>query len=225
MLDSLNYSMLEVYPPHIIDFKKRFRRCHSNYVYTFTYKGIHFNYYLLHHTLTFSTHTQKVLGKLDVSEADVDAYLDKLTSIIREVVNIKIPKFHLTRCDYCIDVPTSSNEELKEIFNLLQLHHSQFKYIRVNHIYDNSRYLCTPNSSININIYDKFAQILNTYGYEDERFRNVLRVELQLKKNKIQKLYHKSNIQRDVRKYWSKEMLQKLYIDYLEEYLYKRRLL
>lgn len=225
MLDSLNYSMLDVYPPHIIDFKKRFRRYNSNYIYTFTYKGIHFNYYLLHHTLTFSTHTQRILSKLNVVEDDVDVYLEKLTSIIREVVTIKIPKLNLTRCDYCIDVSTSSSEELKEIFNLLQLHHSQFKYIRVNQIYDNSRYLCTPNSSININIYDKFAQILNTYGYEDNRFKNVLRVELQLKKNKIQKLYHKFNVQRDVRKYWSKEMLQKLYIDYLEEYLYKRRLL
>ena len=220
MLDSLNYSILGIFPQYIIKFKERFRRCHSNYVYTFSYKSVHFNYYLLHRTLTLTTHTQRILKRLDVTENDVDEYLQKLISIIKEVVNLKVIKLNLTRCDYCIDVPVSSNEELQEIFNLLNKHHSRFKYITANQIYENSRYLCKPNSSVNINIYDKFSQILNVYGYEDERYRNIIRVELQLKKNKIKKLYNRDNLQRDVKNYWCKETMQREYFKYLQDYLY-----
>jgi hypothetical protein len=162
-----------------------------------------------------------VLGRQDVTENDVDEYIQKINVIIREIVDLKIIKLNLTRCDYCIDVKISSNKELQEIFKLLNKHHSQFKYIKANQIYEDSRYLCKPNSSININIYDKFSQLLNIYGYEDENYRNVIRVELQLKKKKIQRLNNAENLKRNIREYWCQETMQKQYINYLHQYLYE----
>ena len=106
------------------------------------------------------------------------------------------------------------------IFVLLNKHHKRFKYIESKQDYPNSIYLCKPRGSIGINIYDKFSQILNEYNYEDDNFRNVIRIELQLKKNKIQRLYKKQDIARDIKKYWCRKTMEQQYFDYLKDYLY-----
>lgn len=189
MIDSLNFSVQGVNKNQIYNFHSTFRRCSKDYIYTLKYKGIHFNYYLLHRVLTLTTHTSKVLGRNNVREDDIIEYLNNIETIIKEVVNIDKIDLRLTRCDYCIDLKVSSEEELKEIFILLNKHHKKFKYIVAKQDYLNSIYLCKPKGSIGINIYDKFSQILNDYNYENENFRNVIRIELQLKKWQIRKLY------------------------------------
>ena len=220
MIDSLNFSVQEVNKNQIYNFHSTFRRCSKDYIYTLKYKGIHFNYYLLHRVLTLSTHTYAVLGRNNVKENDIIEYLNNIETIIKEVVNIDKIDLRLTRCDYCIDLKVSSEEELKEIFILLNKHHKKFKYIVAKQDYLNSIYLCKPKGSIGINIYDKFSQILNDYNYEDENFRNVIRVELQLKKWQIRKLYKKQDIARNIKKYWCRETMEQQYFDYLKDYLY-----
>lgn len=220
MIDSLNFSIQEINKNQIYNFNSTFRRCSKDFIYTLTYKSIHFNYYLLHRTLTVSTHTSKVLRRNNVKENDIIEYLNNLETIIKEVINIDEINLKLTRCDYNIDLKVSSQEELKEIFILLNKHHKKFKYIESKQDYFNSVYLCKPKGSIGINIYDKFAQILNEYNYEDENYRNVIRIELQLKKWKIRRLYKKQDLARDIKKYWCRETMEQQYFDYLKEYLY-----
>ncbi len=220
IIDSINFSIPGVTKNKIYNFHNTFRRCRKDFVYTCNYKGIHFNYFLLHSCLTLTTHTHKVLGRNNVKEDDIIEYLNSLETIIKEIVNIDEINLKLTRCDYNIDLKVSSQEELKEIFVLLNKHHKKFKYIEAKQDYSNSIYLCKPNSSIGINIYDKFSQILNEYNYEDENYRNVVRIELQLKKWKIYRLYKKQDIARNIKKYWCRQTMEEQYFDYLKDYLY-----
>jgi len=220
MIDSLNFSIQMVYPNYIYNFHNTFRRCSKEPIYTYNYHGIHFNYYERPHILTLTTHTSKVLGRSNVKEDDIIEYLNNIETIIKEIVNIDKIDLRLTRCDYCIDLRVSSREELKEIFILLNKHHKKFKYIVAKQDYLNSIYLCKPKGSIGINIYDKFSQILNEDNYEDENFRNVIRIELQLKKWKIRRLYKKQDIARNIKKYWCRKTMEQQYFDYLKDYLY-----
>lgn len=220
IIDSLNFTLIGVIKKHLYNFDTTFKRCRKDFVYTRNYKGVHFNFFLLHNCLTLTTHTSKVLRRDNVKEDDIIEYLNNLETIIKEVVNINKINLKLTRCDYNIDLKVSSQEELKEIFVLLNKHHKKFKYIESKQDYPNSVYLCKPKGSIGINIYDKFSQILNEYNYEDENFRNVVRIELQLKKRKIQRLYKKQDIARDIKEYWCRETMEQQYFDYLKDYLY-----
>lgn len=219
MIDSIN-TTLKVKKSQIYNFKKRFKRCSKDYVYSFKYKGIHFNYYLLHSTLTLSTHASSILHKNNIVETDVNEYLDLLYKIIKEVVDIDEINLSLSRCDYCVDLKVASSEEIHEIFMLLNKHYKKFRYIESKQEYENGIYLCKPKSSFNINIYNKYEQLLNQFGYEDENFKNTIRVELQLKKWKINRLYRKNNLDRDVKKYWCKETMEKEYFQLLQQYLY-----
>lgn len=219
MIDSINFTLQRVYPYQFYN-PNNFKRCSKEPIYSTKHKGIHFVYYQMSHTLTLTTHTYKVLGRNNVKENDIIEYLNNVESIIKEIINIDEINLKLTRCDYNIDLKVSSQEELREIFVLLNKHHKKFKYIESKQDYSNSVYLCKPKGSIGINIYDKFSQILNEYNYEDENYRNVIRIELQLKKWKIKRLYKKQDIARDIKKYWCRETMEQQYFSYLKDYLY-----
>ena len=221
MIDSINYSIFKVKKRQIINFYQRFKRYSADYVYTYNYKGIHFNYYLFSNVLTVQTHTFTILHKKDVTEKDIKKYLENLENIIKEVVNIDKIELHLTRCDYCLDLKIQSDEEFAIIFELLNKHCTKFKYITAQQQYENGVYLVKPKSSMCINIYNKYEQLLNVQGIEDENFKNVIRIELQLKKKKIKDLYKKEEISRDIKNYWNHKTMENQYFSYLEKYLYK----
>ena len=221
MLDSINFSINNVKKNQIYNFTKRFRRCSKN-VYTYNYKGIHWNYYTYGKgCLTLQTHTFTILKKIDVTENDVTEYLNTLERIIKEIVNLDDIKLTLTRCDYCIDLKIPSEEELNEIFILLNKHCTKFRYIESRQQYENGIYLVRPKSSMCINIYNKYEQLLNVYGTEDVNFKNVVRMELQLKNSKLKRLYKRDELERNILTYWNRETMEKQYFNYLQDYLYK----
>lgn len=67
---------------------------------------------------------------------------------------------------------------------------------------------------LKINIYDKGAKC------KLPEWKDVLRIELQIKNRKLHRLYKDKGIERDINIYWTKEFMEKYYFLYYEEYFY-----
>ena len=215
MNDSIYLCIKGVKINQIPEFYKKFKRISENKIYKYHYKGILFNYFLTSCSLLIMTTSSKILGKNDIKESDVDEFVEKLKSIILEIVDIDIKKIKLNVCrfDYKVDVPMEDKER-HEMFNLLNKHKMRYRYIRMRKIYQTSIHLANHSSSRNINIYDK--------GVESgiPEFENVVRLELQIKHTGIIRLLNKEEKPRDIYYYWGKEAMEELFFKYFEGFLY-----
>ena len=130
-------------------------------------------------SLLIQTEVDRVLNRYNITLDDKNEFIDKLTNIILEVVNINKEDiiFNVCRCDYKVDLQLSSLE-MQNIFILLNKHRTKYKYIKSTTVYDTSISLTNRSASYKINIYNKGCQC------NIPEFDNVLRVELQLKNKK-----------------------------------------
>ena len=216
MLHSVFLSVENIIINQIIFFYNIFQKYDYRNFYFFKYKNIRFAYFKMSKTLYIQTEVDKILGRNIITLKDKNEFLEKIKEIIKEFVNIADEKlkFNVCRCDYKVDL-TLSDKEMENIFILLNKHRTTYKYIRSQRKYDTSISLSNHTGGTKINIYDKGVQS------NLPEFKNMLRVELQIKNKKIHRFYKKNRIERDINLYWSREFMEEFYFKYFEDYFYK----
>lgn len=220
MVDSTNYNISNVLIRDIPYFYNKFKKFKEG-CYCYLYKGCQFIYYLTSCNLSIKTTTYKILGTTTPTLSDYPKFIEKLKSIIEEVINLTTYELNLCRIDYFVDLKLSSEEEVKEVFALLQKHSTKYKYMKQKEVYKTSIHLITKSGSYNINFYDKYKQLQDKEGINDPKFKNVVRFELQVKNRKLKRLEKENNIQRDIKDYFSKSLMEDIYFRTLEDYFYK----
>lgn len=205
----------------ITNFYTKFKKYDDKGYYYYKFKGCIFKYFLPSCSLYIITDTHTILDTITPKISDSTKFIEKLKSIIEEVITLRTYELNLCRIDYHIDLKLSSEEEVKEVFYLLQKHPTKYKYMKQKEVYKSSIHLSTKCGSYNINFYDKYKQLQEVYGIKDERFRNVVRFELQVKSRKLKRLEKEQHIQRNIKNYFSKPLMEQLYFTTLQDYFYK----
>lgn len=193
---------------------------------SFNYKGVKFAFYpnlprkgdkQRHHMLLVETTTEKMLGKNVILESDLEEFTIKVAGIVKQILDgTEVKESHLSRVDFKVDVLMESQEMLDEYLKLLDKHLHVFDRMKEYTHYGTSVQL--GDGSKAFNFYDKQAE-REDKGYQDDEYQRILRIEVQLKKGKINTL-EGQGLPRDLNYYWSKEAMEKVYFDYLEGYFY-----
>lgn len=220
MIDSANFNIPYVLIRDIPYFYTKFKM-YKKGCYHYEYKGCQFKYYLTSCSLSINTNTYKILGTTNPTLSDKTKFIEKLKSIIAEVITLTTYELNLCRIDYCVDLKLSSEEEINEILYLLQKHSTKYKYMKQKEVYKTSIYLSTKCGSYNINFYDKYKQLQDVEGITDERYKNVFRFELQVKSRKLKRLQKEQHIKRNIENYFSKPLMKQLYFTTLQNYFYE----
>lgn len=87
-----------------------------------------------------------------------------------------------------------------------------FGRMKIKKSYKTSVYRQSARGQYNLNIYSRFECT------KDSKDRNILRVELQMKKSKINKELNQYGISKDLDNYWSKEAMEEYYFKFLEDF-------
>ena len=212
----------------------------------FTYKNVKFVYYIPFKNLSIETNTHKILEKIDITLSDKKIYEKELNNIINEIANSKgidyVKTAFLTRVDYYIDI-TLDEEKLNTYLKLLREHPNKFKRLKRANKFKTSSYLSTKKSQKRINIYDKekcaknklrITRIRKYYKnsfdlkekeksliMETEIYKNIFRLEIQVKKSRLKVNKKKNGKGRILDNYWDKQSMEEEFFSYLENYLYK----
>ena len=221
MIHSTNLVISNVLIKDIPNFYTKFKKYNKNGCYYYKFKGCTFYYFLTSRSLYIITDTHKILGTITTKTSDSTRFIEKLKAVIAEVTTLTAYELKVCRIDYYVDLKLNNEEEVNEILFLLHKYSTKYKYMKQKKVYKTSIHLTTKNGSYNINFYDKYKQLQDTLGIEDERFKNTIRFELQIKSRKIKKLEKYQNIQRDIKNYFSKSLMEQLYFKTLENYFYK----
>lgn len=215
MVDSVYLNIEGIYIYQILMFYNIFIKYDKRNYFKYKYKNVIFNYFKSSKSLYIRTEVDKIIGRRIVTLEDKKEFLDKLITIIMEFVDIKREdiKFKLCRIDYKVDLQLTPLE-MSNIFTLLNKHRTRFKYLKSTRKYKTSISLSGHSAGAKINIYDKGEQ-----SHLPE-WKDVLRIELQIKNRKLHRLLNINGIERDINLYWTKEFMEEFYFKYYEEYLY-----
>lgn len=219
MIHTTNFVIMCVLIKNIPYFYQKFKKYSDKNCYYYEYKNCCFQYYLTSCCLCICTNTHKILGKTTITESDLQEFISKLKSIIEEVITIRDYDLNLTRIDYMVDIKSSSNEEKKEIVTILHKYSSNYKRMTQKQKYETSCHLSTKSS--NLNFYDKEQQMLDVFGYAGKEYKNIVRLELQIKAPKIKRLCRKKEVPRDIKNYFTKEAMEEYYFKFLRPYFYQ----
>lgn len=213
MIDTIRYIIRGKSPPQIKHFKE-FKKI-GNGIYTYNYHNVHFTYYLLSHTLLIFTNTHTILQKKDILLNDYGPYMDRLRRILNVIVGQPY-KLILNRIDYYTNLIFDTNEQLDDVCKLIQLYPHNYKRMKTSNKYETSIHLHTKRGQRNLVLYNKYVES----GY-NKRFDKTLRIEIQCRKALILHQEDKFGVKRELKNYWTKEMYQKLYLDFLIPFLYE----
>ncbi len=209
MIDSINFI---IHNTTYIDFKhlkklginiKKYqtidRRGNVGTGYSFIYKTVHFQYNSLWKSILVQTNTHEILEKRDITVSDRSAYIRKINRIIDEVFEGKEVKLELERLDYYVDIPFDSEEIAMKYLVLYKYRNPKFAFTKIKGDYETSIYRASKRGQYNVNIYLRYKKTKN----EIDKEKNILRVELQMKKAKLIKELKKNRIPRKLENYWS----------------------
>lgn len=179
--------------------------------YSFVYESVHFQFYPQYEVIIVKTTTHKMLRKRDITLKDAEAYKMKLHQIIQKVFNYNNVSLELHRLDYCVDIKLE--EKLKKIYlSLYRWNNPKFGNMKIQKIYKTSVYRQSKRGQFNLNIYSRYEFT------GDEADKDILRIELQMKKAKIKKEYDKYGIDKNIDNYWSKDSMEEYYFAYLKKF-------
>lgn len=221
LIHTLDLTIVNVNTYNLIDYSNRFKKRTPKEIYFFDYNGCNFKYIVSKTTLCVGVNVQKTLDTLTPKLSDKKNFISKIKNILSEVVIFKeYHKMMLSRVDYFVDLKTENEDEKKEILKILNNNTSHYKYMKRKEKYESSIHLSTKCGSYNLNFYDKYQQLLDVYHIRDERFRGVIRFEVQVKSPKINRLRKESHTPRTINSYYSKEYMKMLYWDIIIDYLH-----
>ena len=193
----------------------------KKYKMSYSYKkGINFEYYFLSSVLVIVTTTMAVLDKTTISLTDYEEYIKRLKQIVAKIIKINVDelKINVIRVDYFVDIPLSQ-EELKIFTALKSKHDSRYKYMTSKKQYETSVHLSNKCGQTNINSYNKYEES------KDLKYVGIWRLEVQIKKSKINKQFMKYGLLKSLDNYWNKDAFNENYFDFLQDYYFKRKLL
>lgn len=226
--------------------KNAFKPCKGNYAgIEYNFRNIWFTLYggNSNSTLLISANTQKILRKKDIQLSDYTRFRNNVVGNARLVVkgrklspeevakykeespynNLNI--YNTKRCmwdlllhkiEYYADIPFNTQKELNEVCKLLGKYQTQTKGMKSIPKYKDGICLYNKKGMTNIEIYNKYTQSNN-----DTKYKNTLRLKVVCKNSLIKKLFEKEGIKRNLRNYWTKDMYQRLFIDFLKSFLYE----
>ena len=223
MIDSIDYIIKDV---EYVDFKylrnigiNDISSFHLNNIignlttnYRWSYKTVEFKYYPSTNTVVAYTNTHKILNKLDITLTDKTLYESLIHNIFINVFANETIKYELDRLDYYVDIKLADDMILQKYLMLYQFQMPKYGHTKLKNIYPTSIYRSSRRGQYNINIYSKFQES------SDERYRNVLRIELQMKRPKIKKEYEKNGISKELSNYWNKEAMEEYYFNYYRNF-------
>lgn len=224
MIDSINFVINNVY--HLdFDYLKSLGVKPKNFQvpkndgfvisgYHFKYKDIDFTFRPAITKVEVKTTTHKLLKKDDITLSDMKLYQDRLNQIVAEVFGGQDVKLKLVRLDYYVDIELPEKEK-KLYLNLYRFHNQNFGRMIRKKSYDTSVYRQTKKGQFNLNIYSRFE--CTRQGKD----KNILRLELQMKKAKIQNELKKYGVTAEIDSYWSQNSMQEYYFDFLEPFFGK----
>ena len=160
----------------------------NNRVYYYNERGFKYKYYhyckgILVNTLHITLSPEKLIGE-QLSDTTYkqfeNAYNKRIYQLFNFIYPLELQK--LNRIDYKIDYYT----EHKDIYiKLLQKTTKEYNHLKRKKNYNSSLYLSSK--SRNINIYDREQYCIDKHKSIDEieKYKNIIRYEVQIKKNKI----------------------------------------
>lgn len=156
-------------------------------VYFYNYRGLRFTYYQLYNTLHIQVKPERLIGEplTDITYYIFEElYNERLYELFDFISPLEQQK--LNRVDFKIDYYT---EQKNLYLKLLKKANLEYRYLKEKD-YNSSVYLVS--GSRNVNIYDKEQYCKDKHKSNEymEKYRNCLRCEAQVKKNKI--YYYKS---------------------------------
>lgn len=167
--------------------------------------------------LTIETTVEAVINKKyePITEKDYDLYVTKLKEIISKVITTDIDKldFQLSRIDYKVDIPMSS-EEIKLFKKLKDKHSKRYKYMTQKQEFETSVHLSNKYGQYNLNSYSKFDKDF------DINYFNVWRIEVQVSKALMRKNLLNYGIKKDLKNYWCKSSFYENFFEVLKDYYY-----
>lgn len=221
MIDSINFIIKDVYNLDFdylkaIGIKLKMFQIEKNngFIisgYYFKYKNVDFTFYVATSKVEVKTNTHKLLNKEDITLSDMKEYQIRLNQIIAEVFNGHNVKLKIIRLDYYVDIMLME-KTMKLYLNLYRLYNPKFGRMIRKKSYETSVYRQNKRGQYNLNIYSRFER---TKMVKDK---NVLRLELQMKKAKIKRELNKYGITDELENYWSIDGMQKNYFDFLVDF-------
>lgn len=191
--------------------------------YIFNYKNVDFKYSIRFKYLLLMTHADVVLQKDTITLTDKEEYKRRISNLLKEVLPKEIFKIELNRIDYKADIKLESKEMLKEYIKLLDKHNATFYYMKKKNDYDTSIYLTNKTGQHTFNFYDKLEEQKNRKGMYDEKFENVLRLEVQNRPAKLRSQSKKEANPKEklLDNYYSKEAMEENFFKLITPYLYE----
>lgn len=195
----------------------------KDYGYLFYYKQVWFKFSVKKKYMLLITNAHKILNKEIVTLNNLKSYENEINNILNEIIPDIEYEIYLSRIDYHVDIQLESKEEMETYLKLLNKHNKRFHYMKKNKEYETSVYLTTKQGQFTINIYNKEQEQINKYGIKDDTYKNILRLEVQNKPDRIRVQSKRENepIARKLENYFCKEQMENGFFELLSKYLYE----
>ena len=218
MVHTINHYIENVSRNKIKNFDINFKRCNEKLEYYYSIYGVTFHYYQCTHCLCIYSNVHKLLGTNKIKVSDYERYINKLNAVITKATGITNYNLILSRLDMYIDLKCSNSEELHQVLGILNKSKTCYKYMKQRKVYRTSLKLGGHYSMCSLNFYDKYQQLKDVFGIEDNNYLNVCRFEIQINKNKLKKLLNENGTPRHIGYYFKESMFEKLYFDFLQDF-------
>lgn len=203
MIHTLQFSTVPIFDDiELIKNNFEVSKINNQLVYHKQYKSLSFTYYSFFNALHIKVNLNKLLNKDIIKDTDYSEVITLYKSQVFEVgFQYTDPLLKLNRVDYKVDIITQH----KDLYiKLLKKGSENYKALKQYSKYKTSIYY--NSKSQNINIYDKLQELIDTDRaslVDISKYENMLRFEVQLKRNKLYYLEKSEGICRDLINYFN----------------------
>lgn len=201
-IHTIQYSTVPTYDIDIIKNEFQPTKQNNQIIYHKKHKALDFTYYSFFNVLHIKVNLNNLLNKDIITDADYSATITTYKKQFYELgFQFTDPLLKLNRVDYKVDIITPhKNTYIK----LLKKASNNYRALKQYSKYKTSVYY--NSKSMNINIYDKEQELLDTdraYLVDINKYKNMIRFEVQLKRNKLYYLLQKKGICRELINYFN----------------------
>lgn len=204
MIHTVQFSSFPIYDD--IEFiKNNFKTVkdkYNNLIYTWQYKQLVFQYFQEFNILLTKVNLNKLINKDIITDTDYQEVNEMIHNQFYEVFNFT-DITTLNRIDFKQDIVTDH----KDLYiKLLKKCSNNYRYLKQYNKYKTSVYY--NSKSTNINIYDKEQELIDTdinHITDINKYKNVIRFEVQMKRNKLYYIEHTEGICRELINYFTEK--------------------
>lgn len=203
MIHTVQFSSFPIYDD--IEFIKRnfitVKDKYSNLIYIWQYEELVFQYFQEFNVLLTKVNLNKLINKDRITDADYKDVNEKIHSQFYEIFNFT-DITTLNRIDFKQDIVT---EHKDTYIKLIKKGSNNYRALKQYNKYKSSLYY--NSNSTNINIYDKEQQLIDAdinNLVDINKYKNTIRFEVQLKRDKLYYIEHSDGICRELQNYFTK---------------------